>query len=86
MANVEYKVEGRLLVCRDGKVWQAYSKAQNHHRVAIVWNDGQCVAELHVNATSIEGGPTKVLVDDLASAAFRHRLVEECVQPDDKLS
>ena len=84
MGSREFEIEGRLLQCKDGQTWEpAFQQPsspnaaapRSHHRLLVT--AAKPASQLHLCATSIQGGPTRVLVEDLSSAGFRHKLVHD---------
>ena len=76
MGTPLFQIEGRLLQCKDGQTWEPHPTQGKCQSLSIMsYPDGPC--QLHLNATSIQGGPTKILVDDLSSPGFRFTTIQK---------
>lgn len=81
MGTREFHIQGRLYQHLNGQ-WESFppgSALNSVAHVSVVPSRGASPKnQLLLNVTpSIKGGPTKVLVDDLASSQFRHKLTQQ---------
>ena len=89
MGSREFHIEGRLYQHVKGH-WESFPTSSSPNTIAHVSIAPSCGPsspkknQLLLAATpSIRGGPTKVLVDDLASPLFRHKLTRQVAKDEE---